>query len=54
MVENFLFWIQMVFFYSVMQSDENSWKIDTFWEAITSELMIPSEIWKLLLVRIRV
>ena len=24
--------------YSVMQSDGNSWKIDTFWEAITSEL----------------
>ena len=26
--------------YSVMQSDENSWVIDTFREAITSELMI--------------
>ena len=23
--------------YSVMQSDGNSWKIDTFWEAITFE-----------------
>ena len=26
-------------YYSVMQSDVNSWKIDTFQEAITSELM---------------
>ena len=40
--------------YSVMQSDRNSLKIDTFWEAITSELMIWSWFWKLLLVRIRV
>ena len=28
--------------YSVMQSDGNSLKIDTFWEAITSEPMIAS------------
>ena len=28
------------FVYSVMQSDRNSLKIDTFQEAITSELMI--------------
>ena len=28
--------------YSVMQSDGNSWKIDTFREAITSELLISS------------
>ena len=28
------------FIYSVMQSDGNSWKIDAFREAITSELMI--------------
>ena len=26
----------------VMQSDRNSWKIDTFQEALTSELMISS------------
>ena len=29
--------------YSVMQSDRNSWKIDTFRDAITSELMFPSQ-----------
>ena len=28
--------------YSVMQSDRNSWKIDTFRDAITSELLISS------------
>ena len=28
--------------YSVMQADGNSWKIDTFRKAITSELMISS------------
>ena len=38
--------------YSVMQSDRNSLKNDTFREAITSELMI--SFYKLLLVRIRV
>ena len=38
--------------YSVMQSDGNSWKIDTFRKAINSELMISSSFWKLLLVRI--
>ena len=29
--------------YSVMQSDRNCWKIDTFPDAITSELMFPSQ-----------
>ena len=28
--------------HSVIQSDGNSWKMDTFREAITSELMISS------------
>ena len=28
--------------YSVMQSDRNRWKIDTFGKALTSELMISS------------
>ena len=30
--------------YSVMQSDGNIWKNDTFPEAVTSELMISSQI----------
>ena len=34
--------IEAAFRYSVMQSDGNSWKIDTFREAITSELVISS------------
>ena len=37
-----------------MQSYGNSWKIDAFREAITSELMTSSLFWKLLLVRKRV
>ena len=32
----------IIFMYSVMQSDGNSFKLDTFREAITSELMISS------------
>ena len=39
------------FFYSVMQSDGKSWEIDTFQEAIFSELMISSLFRKLLFVR---
>ena len=40
--------------YSVMQSDGNSFRIDTFREAMTSELMIYSYYRKLVLVWIRV
>ena len=35
--------INYIFVYILMQSDRNSWKIDTFQEAITSELIIASE-----------
>ena len=37
-----------------MQSDGNNFKMDIFREAITSELIISFEFWKLLLVRIDV
>ena len=37
-----------------MQSEGNSLKIDTFREAMPSELIISSKFWKLLLVRMRV
>ena len=40
-----------LFEHCVVQSDDNSLKIDIFQEAITSVLMISSYFWKLLLLR---